>query len=99
MGIESQYQVSGVDAVTLTLPDFAGARASQTYRRLENEELETEFAGKLDAAAYELLAGTSTHHIWVAPSGVVLKGVFEHPAGEREVRLVRLQTKPGAWPP
>lgn len=88
-----------VDAVTLTLPDFAGARASQTYRRLENEELETEFAGKLEAAAYELLAGTSTHHIWVAPSGVVLKGVFEHPAGEREVRLVRLQTKPGAWPP
>jgi hypothetical protein len=29
----------------------------------------------------------------------VLKGVFEHPAGEREVRLVRLETKPGAWPP
>jgi hypothetical protein len=88
-----------VDAVTLTLPDFAGARASQTYRRLENEELETEFAGKLEAAAYELTAGTATHHIWVAPSGVVIKGVFEHPAGEREVRLVRLQTKPGAWPP
>jgi hypothetical protein len=92
-------EVRSVEAVTLTLPDFAGGRASQTYRRLEDEEIETGFAGKIEAAAYELSAGESKHRLWVGPSGVVLKGVFEHPAGEREVRLVRLETKPGSWPP
>lgn len=92
-------EARSVEAITLSLPDFAGARASQTYRRVEDEEIETEFAGKLEAAVYELTTGTTKHRLWVAPSGVVLKGVFEHTAGEREVRLVRLETKPGAWPP
>jgi len=92
-------EAKSVEAITLTLPDFAGARASQTYRRVEDEEIETEFAGKLEAAVYELTTGTTKHRLWVAPSGVVVKGVFEHSAGEREVRLVRLETKPGAWPP
>jgi len=92
-------EARSVEAVTLTLPDFAGARASQTYRRVEDEEVETEFAGKIEAAVYELTAGETKHRLWVAPSGVVFKGVFEHTAGEREVRLVRLETKPGAWPP
>ena len=92
-------EARSVEAVTLALPDFAGARASQTYRRIGDEEIETQFAGKLEAAAYEITAGTAKHRLWVAPSGVVIKGVFEHPAGEREVRLVRLETKPGAWPP
>jgi hypothetical protein len=92
-------EARSVEAVTLALPDFAGARSSQTYQRVEDEEIETEFAGKLEAAVYELTTGTSKHRIWVAPSGVVLKGVLEQAAGEREVRLVRLETKPGAWPP
>ena len=92
-------EARSVEAVTLALPDFAGARASQTYRRVDDQEIETEFAGKLEAAVYEITAGTAKHRLWVAPSGVVVKGVFEHPAGEREVRLVRLETKPGAWPP
>ncbi len=92
-------EARSVEAITLTLPDFASARASQTYRRVEDEEVETGFAGKLEAAVYELTAGTEKHRLWVAASGVVLKGVFEHTAGEREVRLVRLETKPGAWPP
>src|SRR3990172_958938 len=83
-------EARSVEAVTLTLPDFDGARSSQTYRRVEDEEVETEFGGKLEAAVYELTAGTSKHRLWVAPSGVVLKGVFEHAAGEREVRLGRL---------
>ncbi len=94
-------EARSVEAITLALPDFAGSRASQTYRRLEDEEIDTGFAGKLEAAVYELSAGTAKHRLWVAPSGVVLKGLFEHAAGEREVRLVRLETKPGAgaWPP
>ncbi len=92
-------EARSVEAITLSRPDFAGARASQTYRRVEDEVIETEFAGKLEAAVYELTTGTTKHRLWVAPSGVVLKGVFEHTAGEREVRLVRLETKPGAWPP
>jgi hypothetical protein len=92
-------EARSVEAITLALPDFAGARSSQTYRRVEDEEIETEFAGKLVAAVYELTTGTTKHRLWVGPSGVVVKGVFEHTAGEREVRLVRLETKPGAWPP
>jgi hypothetical protein len=92
-------ETRSVEAVTLALPDFAGVRASQTYRRVDDEEIETEFAGKLEATVYEITAGTAKHRLWVAPSGVVVKGVFEHPAGEREVRLVRLETRPGAWPP
>lgn len=92
-------EARSVEAVTLTLPDFAGARASQTYRRVEDEEVETDFSGKLETAVYELSAGTAKHRLWVAPSGLVVKGIFEHTAGEREVRLVRLQTKAGAWPP
>jgi hypothetical protein len=92
-------EARSVEAIILALPDFAGARASQTYQRVENEEIETEFGGKLEAAVYELTAGEEQHRLWVAPSGVVVKGVFEHPAGEREVVLVRLDTKPGAWPP
>jgi hypothetical protein len=92
-------EVRSVEAITLALPDFAAGRASQTYRRVEDEELATEVAGNPQAAVYELTVGTAKHRLWVAPSGVVLKGVFEHTAGEREVRLVRLQTEPGAWPP
>jgi hypothetical protein len=92
-------ETRSVEAVTLALPDFAGARASQTYRRGDDEEIETEFAGKLEAAVYEITAGALKHRLWVASSGVVVKGVFEHPAGEREVRLVRLETRPGSWPP
>jgi hypothetical protein len=92
-------EVKNVEAVVLALPDFAGGRQPQTYRRVENEEIETGFAGKLEAAVYELSAGNGKHRLWVAPSGVVLKGLFAESAGEREVRLVRLETKPGAWPP
>jgi hypothetical protein len=92
-------EAKNVDAVVLALPDFAGGRQSQTYRRVDDEEIETGFAGKLDAAVYELSAGNGKHRLWVAPSGVVLKGLFEESAGEREVRLVRLETRPGAWPP
>lgn len=89
----------GVEAIVLALPDLVGARAKQTYRRLEDEELETEFAGTVHAAVYELEAGEATHRLWVAPSGAVLKATFDSVGGDQEVLLVRLTTPPGAWPP
>ena len=92
-------EAKSVEAVTLSLPDFAGARGPQTYRRVESEEIETGFGGKVEAAVYELTAGETKHRLWVAPSGVVLKGVLELAAGEREVRLVRLETKGASFLP
>jgi hypothetical protein len=88
-----------VEAITLALPDLAGARAKQTYRRLPDEELKTEFAGTIQASVYELAAGEATHRIWVAPSGAVLKAELDTVGGDQEVLLVRLTTPPGAWPP
>ncbi|MGH9324178.1 MAG: putative glycolipid-binding domain-containing protein [Vicinamibacteria bacterium] len=87
-----------VEAITLALPDFSGARSKQTYRRVEDEEIETPFAGKIQAQVFELISGTARHRLWVAPSGVVLKGVFERSGQEQEVRLVRLETEGGTWP-
>jgi hypothetical protein len=88
-----------VEAITLALPDLVGARAKQTYHRVEDEELETEFAGTVQAAVYELKAGEATHRLWVAPSGAVLKARFDTVGGDQEVLLVRLTGPPGAWPP
>lgn len=88
-----------VEAITLALPDFSGARARETYHRLEDEDVETPFAGTLTAQVYELTAGTATHRLWVAPSGAVVKASFERVGGEEEVVLVRLKTPPGSFPP
>jgi hypothetical protein len=88
-----------VEAIVLALPDLVGARAKQTYHRLEDEALETEFAGTIQASVYEIEAGESTHRLWVAPSGAVLKANFDSVGGDQEVLLVRLTTPPGAWPP
>jgi hypothetical protein len=87
-----------VEAITLALPDFDGARASQTYRRVEDEEIEGP-NGLVQAAVYEIEVGESNHKLWVDPSGIALKGVFERPLGELEVVLVRMKAKAGtAWP-
>lgn len=88
-----------VDAITLALPDVAGARAKQIYRRVEDEEIETEALGKLNAAVYELEVGSATHRLWVAPSGIVVRAVFDRIGGEQETLLVRLKSAPGTWPP
>jgi hypothetical protein len=87
-----------VEAITLALPDLAGARAEQTYRRVADEEVETAFAGTIAARVYELRTGTATHRLWVAPSGIVVQGRFEHIGGEQEVRLMRLESDSGDWP-
>jgi hypothetical protein len=96
-------EAEDVDAITLALPDVAGARARQTYRRVQDEEIETEALGKLQAAVYELHVGTATHRLWVAPSGIVVRGVFERIGGEQEAVLMRLKTgsgsESGSWPP
>jgi hypothetical protein len=94
-----QGNAKEVDAITLALPDIAGARARETYRRVEDEEVEVEALGKVQAAVYELHQGTATHRLWVAPSGIVVKGVFDQIGGELETVLVRLKSAPGAWPP
>jgi hypothetical protein len=88
-----------VDAITLALPDLAGARAEETYRRLADEDVETAFTGTVSARVYELRCGTATHRLWVAPSGAVVKGSFERIGGEQEILLVRLASSPGTWPP
>ena len=91
-------QHSSVDAITLKLPDFDGARSSHRYRRLEDEEIEGPH-GLVQAAVYELDADDVTHRVWIAPSGMALRGIFERPLGELEVVLVRMKSKPGAaWP-
>ena len=87
-----------VDAVALQLPDLAGQRVQQTYRRVDGETLETEFAGAVETAVYELEHSEATHRLWVDANGVVLKGVFDRPGGEVGIVLVRLKTAPGAWP-
>jgi hypothetical protein len=88
-----------VDAVTLALPDFSGARQQQTYHRVGDEDIETPFAGTITAQVYELVTGTATHRLWVAPSGAVVKASFERIGGEEEVVLVRLETPRGSFPP
>ncbi len=88
-----------IDVITLALPDVAGTRERQTYRRVPDEEIETEALGKLKAAVYEIEAGSATHRLWVAPSGIVVRGVFDRIGGEQETLLVRLKSAPGAWPP
>jgi hypothetical protein len=88
-----------VDVVTLALPDVAGARERQKYRRVEDEEIETEALGKLKAAVYEIEAGKATRRLWVAPSGIVVRGILDGIGGEQETLLMRLKSAPGTWPP
>jgi Putative glycolipid-binding len=86
-----------VDAITLALPDVAGARAREVYRRVEDEEIETKALGKVTAAVYEIEAGSATHRLWVAPSGIVVRSVFTGISGEQETILVRMKASPGSW--
>lgn len=88
-----------VDVITLALPDVAGARTRQTYRRVEDEEIETQALGKVNAAVYEIEVGSGTHRLWVAPSGIVVKAALDGIGGEQETLLLRLTSAPGAWPP
>src|SRR3990172_11990037 len=77
-------EARSVEAITLALPDFAGARSSQTYRRVEDEEIETEFAGKLVAAVYELTTGTTKHRPWSGPPGAAWRGSLKTPPAETQ---------------
>jgi hypothetical protein len=88
-----------VEAVGLQLPDLGGRRSKHLYRRLEDEEIETELKGTVLAAVYELVIDERSHRIWVDPSGIILRGHFERPGGDVDFELVRLKTQPGAWPP
>lgn len=88
-----------VDAVVLTLPDLAGARVKQVYRRVADEELQTDILGKVQAEVYELDADGKTHRLWMAPSGIVLQAKFDRLGGEVELVLTRLKSRPGPWPP
>lgn len=88
-----------VDAIGLQLPDLGGRREKHLYRRIDDEDIETEVKGAVKAAVYELVIAERSHRIWVDPSGIVLRGHFEQPGGDIDVELVRLKTKPGAWPP
>jgi Putative glycolipid-binding len=86
-----------VDAITLALPDVAGARVREVYRRVADEEIETEALGKLTAAVYEVEAGSAKHRLWVAPSGIVVKGVLTGIGGEQETVLTHLKSGPETW--
>lgn len=88
-----------VDTLQFDLPELTGARTKQTYRRLDDDEVETRATGPVTAAAYELVSGDTTYEIWTDPSGVVLIMRAELPEGVLEYELVRLASKPGAWEP
>jgi hypothetical protein len=89
-------EAKSVEAITLTLPDFAGARASQTYRRVE-QEIETEFAGSSRRRYTSSLPERRSTACRSRPPGSWW-GVFEHSAGTGSAARAS-QTKPGAWPP
>lgn len=84
-----------IDAVTLALPALGGKREPLAYRRLPDEETESEALGKVSTAVYEVTFPDSTERLWVAPSGFPLRSRRESPAGTIETVLVRLQMKPG----
>ena len=96
MGLASG-QHETVDALVLTLPDLAGGRVSQTYRRVDDETIETGVYGTVTAAVYELDADGKTHRVWADASGLVLKATFDRLGGEREIVLKRLKSRPDAW--
>lgn len=94
-------ETRNVDAVTLMLPDFFAAREPQAFTRVEDEELETQALGKLNATVYEQNAQGAVHRLWLSPAWVVLKETFEKPGNEEmEIVLTRLRTEPGkgVWP-
>ena len=86
-----------IDAIVWQLPDFAGKRTPQTYRRLEDEDIETKELGTVHASAYELVSGESTDQIWFNSSGVAVRASFDRAAGTFEHELVRFNTRPGIW--
>jgi hypothetical protein len=88
-----------VETIQFDLPELTGTRKRQTYRRIDDGEVETRATGLVTAAAYELLNDDTTYEIWTDPSGVVLKMRAELPDGTLEYELVRLDSKPGAWSP
>ena len=88
-----------VEAIQFDVPELTGTRQRQTYRRLDDGEVETRATGPVVAAAYELVSGETTHQIWTDESGVVLIMRTELPEGLLEYELVRLESKPGAWSP
>jgi hypothetical protein len=88
-----------VEAIALLLPDLNGKRSRQTYRRLEDEELETKLTSTVTASAYELETAGSTHRLWVGPSGFVLRALFDSPVGPFEYDLVHLDSNWTFTPP
>ena len=86
-----------VDVIVLQLPDLNGKRTTHTYRRLEDEEIETKAKGTVQASVYELVGPEATHKLWFDSSGFALRGHFELPAGTFEHELVRLQEKKQVW--
>jgi len=96
LGLEPGGERS-LDAIVLTLPDLAGARVAQVYRRVEDEEIESELRGTVEAAVYEVDSSGRTHRLWVDPSGIVLKATLDRPGGEQEVVLTQFKGEPGAW--
>lgn len=88
-----------VEAIQFDLPGLTGTRKRQTYRRIDDGEVETRATGPIVAAAYELSSGDTTDQIWTNESGVVLIMRTELPEGVLEYELVRLESKPGAWTP
>ncbi len=88
-----------VEAIQFDVPELTGTRQRQTYRRLDDGEVETRATGPVVAAAYELVSGETTYQFWTDESGVVLIMRTELPEGLLEYELVRLESKPGAWSP
>ncbi len=86
-----------IDAVVWQLPDFNGKRIQQIYRRLEDEDIESDTLGMVHASVYELIMEESSHKVWFNSSGVAVRASFELLAGTFEHELVRFKTRPGIW--
>jgi hypothetical protein len=86
-----------IDTIVWQLPDFTGKRVKQTYRRLEDEDIESETLGTVHASVYELVSEESTHKIWFNSSGVAVRASFERLAGTFEHELVRFKARPDVW--
>jgi hypothetical protein len=88
-----------VEAIALLLPDLIGKRNPQTYRRLEDEELETKPMGAVAASVFELETAGSLHRLWTVQPGWVLRARFDSPVGTFEYELVQFDSHWGFTPP
>jgi hypothetical protein len=86
-----------INTVVWQLPDFVCKRTKQTYRRLEDEDIEVKAFGTVHASVYELVSEQSSHQIWFNSSGVAVRARFDLPAGRFEHELVRFNTRPDVW--